>query len=48
VNKTLIEAAAVFVLIVFYTGKIAGLDLLLRRRKKLQQNEAKPPARGTV
>jgi thiosulfate dehydrogenase [quinone] large subunit len=48
VNKTLIEAAAVFVLIVFDTGKIAGLDLLLRRRKKLQQNEAKPPARGTV
>jgi len=33
VNKTLIEAAAVFVLIVFDTGAIAGLDLLLRRRK---------------
>ena len=34
VNKTLIEAAAVFVLLVFDTGAIAGLDLLLRRRKK--------------
>ena len=33
VNKTLIEAAAVFVLLVFDTGSIAGLDLLLRRRK---------------
>ena len=33
VNKTLIEAAAVFVLLVFDTGAIAGLDLLLRRRK---------------
>ena len=33
VNKTLIEAAAVFVLLVFDTGRIAGLDLLLRRRK---------------
>jgi hypothetical protein len=29
----LIEAAAVFVLLVFDTGAIAGLDLLLRRRK---------------
>jgi thiosulfate dehydrogenase [quinone] large subunit len=33
VNKTLIEAVAVFVLLVFDTGAIAGLDLLLRRRK---------------
>jgi len=33
VNKTLIEAAAVLVLLVFDTGAIAGLDLLLRRRK---------------
>lgn len=33
VNKTLIEAAAVFVLLVFDTGAIAGLDLLLRRPK---------------
>lgn len=34
VNKTLIEAAAVLVLLVFDTGAIAGLDLLLRRRKR--------------
>jgi thiosulfate dehydrogenase (quinone) large subunit len=33
VNKTLIEAVAVAVLIVFDTGKIAGLDLLLNRRR---------------
>ncbi len=33
VNKTLIEAAAVLVLLVFNTGRIAGLDLLLRRRR---------------
>ncbi len=32
VNKTLIEAAAVFVLIAFDSGAIAGLDLILRRR----------------
>lgn len=34
VNKTLIEAAAVFVLITFNTGAIAGLDLLLSRRRR--------------
>jgi thiosulfate dehydrogenase [quinone] large subunit len=33
VNKTLIEAAAVGVLLAFDTGAIAGLDLLLRGRK---------------
>ena len=33
VNKTLIEAFAVLVLLVFDTGRIAGLDLLLRRRR---------------
>jgi len=33
VNKTLIEAAAALVVLVFDTGAIAGLDLLLRRRK---------------
>ena len=32
VNKTLIEAAAVFVLLAFGTGRIAGLDLLLSGR----------------
>jgi thiosulfate dehydrogenase [quinone] large subunit len=40
VNKTLIEAAAVFVLLVFDTGAIAGLDLLLRRRKSKTMNTA--------
>ena len=34
VNKTLIEAAAVCVLLVFNTGAIAGLDLLLSRRRR--------------
>jgi thiosulfate dehydrogenase [quinone] large subunit len=36
VNKNLVEAAAVLVLLVFRTGRIAGLDLLLadRRRRK--------------
>jgi thiosulfate dehydrogenase [quinone] large subunit len=33
VNKTLIEGAAVGLLLVFDTGAIAGLDLLLARRK---------------
>ena len=33
VNKTLIEAAAVFVLLAFGTGRIAGLDLLLAGRR---------------
>ena len=32
VNKTLIEAAAVAVLLMFDTGRIAGLDLFLRRK----------------
>ena len=34
VNKTLIEAAAVLVLIAFDTGRVAGLDLLLHSRKR--------------
>ncbi len=33
VNKHLVEAAAVFVLLAFRTGRIAGLDLLRRRRR---------------
>jgi thiosulfate dehydrogenase [quinone] large subunit len=33
VNKTLIEAVAVTVFLVFDTGHIAGLDLLLTRRR---------------
>jgi thiosulfate dehydrogenase [quinone] large subunit len=36
VNKTLIEAAAVVVLLVSNTGAIAGLDLLFARRKEPQ------------
>lgn len=36
VNKTLIEAIAVVVLLVFDTGRIAGLDLLLRGRSRSQ------------
>jgi thiosulfate dehydrogenase [quinone] large subunit len=39
VNKTLIEAAAVVVLIAFNTGAIAGLDLLLRGRKSKRQKQ---------
>jgi thiosulfate dehydrogenase (quinone) large subunit len=39
VNKTLIEAAAVGVLLAFDTGAIAGLDLLLRRKSKLQRQQ---------
>jgi thiosulfate dehydrogenase (quinone) large subunit len=35
VNKTLIEAAAVLVLLMFDTGRIAGLDLLFKRRKAM-------------
>lgn len=34
VNKTLIEGAAVFALLAFNTGALAGLDLLLANRKK--------------
>ena len=42
VNKTLVEAAAVLVLLVFRTGRIAGLDLLLvhRRRRKAMEASA--------
>lgn len=39
VNKNLIEWAAVLLLIVFRTGEMAGLDLLLRRR--IKNNEKK-------
>lgn len=34
VNKTLIEAAAVAVLLVFNTGALAGLDVLFAKRKE--------------
>ena len=36
VNKTLIEAAAVCVLLAFDTGAIAGLDLLTTRKRRLE------------
>jgi hypothetical protein len=35
VNKNLVEAAAVFVLFVFRTGRIAGLDRLRRPSRAL-------------
>jgi thiosulfate dehydrogenase [quinone] large subunit len=34
VNKNLVEAAAVLVVLVFRTGRIAGLDLLIGRRPR--------------
>jgi thiosulfate dehydrogenase [quinone] large subunit len=42
VNKNLIEACAVLVLMSFNTGRIAGLDLLLfmRRAKRMQLSDA--------
>ena len=43
VNKTLIEAVAVCVLLAFNTGAIAGLDLLLRKRKE-QRSEKRSEA----
>ena len=46
VNKTLIEAAAVAVLLVFNTGRVAGLDLLLSRRRS--RAEKKSVASTTV
>jgi thiosulfate dehydrogenase [quinone] large subunit len=48
VNKTLIEAAAVFVLIAFDTSAIAGLDLFFRRRKRVETDRASPPAVETI
>ena len=41
VNKTLIEAAAVCVLLAFHTERLAGLDLLLAGSKSKQQTTAK-------
>jgi thiosulfate dehydrogenase (quinone) large subunit len=40
VNKNLIEAAAVLVIMSFRTGRIAGLDLFRRRGPVLQTTEA--------
>lgn len=47
VNKTLIEAAAVGVLLVFDTGAIAGLDLLLPRWR-FRRRAAAPNALGAA
>jgi thiosulfate dehydrogenase (quinone) large subunit len=44
VNKTLIEAAAVFVLLAFGTGRIAGLDLLLAGRRAAPASSPAPAA----
>jgi thiosulfate dehydrogenase [quinone] large subunit len=44
VNKNLIEAAAVFVVLVFRTGRIAGLDLL---RRHLRVPATPPVAEAT-
>jgi thiosulfate dehydrogenase [quinone] large subunit len=37
VNKNLVEAAALFVVLSFKTGEIAGLDLLLQRSGRTEQ-----------
>jgi thiosulfate dehydrogenase (quinone) large subunit len=42
VSKTLIEWAAVFVVLVFRTGRIAGLDLLWIRRRAETANSSLP------
>lgn len=39
VNKTLVEWGAVFVLLVFRTGRLAGLDRLWRSRHQLQHSD---------
>jgi thiosulfate dehydrogenase [quinone] large subunit len=47
VNKTLIEAAAVLVLILFDTGQIAGLDLLFKRRRSAALSRSDSRALGS-
>jgi len=42
VSKNLIELAAVLVLFTFRTGRIAGLDLLFRRRVAITRDERAP------
>jgi hypothetical protein len=39
-----VEAGAVLVLLVFRTGRIAGLDPLLADRRRRKSGEAKGPA----
>jgi len=47
VNKNLVEAAAVLVLLVFRTGRLAGLDLLLGRRRRAERRaDAAPEPEG--
>ena len=47
VNKNLVEAAAVLVLLAFPTGRIAGLDLLLARRRLRSAAATTPPDTAT-
>ena len=47
VNKNLVEAGAVLVLLVFRTGRIAGLDLLLADRRRRRASAATGPAAVT-
>ncbi len=47
VNKNLVEAGAVLVLLVFRTGRIAGLDLLLADRRRRKASVATEPAAVT-
>lgn len=48
VNKTLIEAAAVCVLLVFNTGRIAGLDLLISRWRFSLRRSKRPVEESAV
>jgi len=48
VSKNLVEAAAVLVLLVFRTGRIAGLDLLLAHRRQRKASEAAPLAEAAT
>lgn len=47
VNKNLVEGAAVFVLLAFRTGRIAGLDLLRGRRTPQMVRPMTAPAQET-
>ena len=47
VNKTLIEAAAVMVLLLFNTGQIAGLDLLFQRHRNAALSRSDGRALGS-
>jgi thiosulfate dehydrogenase [quinone] large subunit len=47
VNKNLVEAAAVLVLLAFNTGRMAGLDLLLASRRRRAAAAPEPTASPT-